>query len=857
MPLWLRLAFKECLHHRSFSFFFALNLALGLFGLVAIDTFKTAIQADLSLRSRAILTADLSVSGIRPLNEGEQQQIQQTLKQALPADAQLQQTTERTLYSMVRSSTASRLVDLQAVEDHYPLYGELELQQQGLINGQSAKRLNTAPEVWVYPEVLAQLGLKLGDSLQIGEQSFVVADVVRKDVGTSGIGFRLAPRVYLGQRWLDATDLIQPGSRVSYYQLYRLPADSRVESVAGALREKMADNRDLRIRTHTEASEDLLRSLNNLNDYLGLVALVALFLASIGATYLFRSFLFRRSREIAVLLSLGLSPRAIWALYLAQLLILGAFAALLALFFARLLLPLLPWLLGDFVPPALHLRLNLRLFALAVLLGLGGSLFFCLPLLRYLNNLRPAVLFRENAQPTLRFGWRGLPAYLPALLLYGGLAVWQSRSWWIGSLLTLAFVLAGSLLALGAYGLLKACERLLSGGGLALRLAIRSLARQPVASVSAFIAIGLAVLLLTLIPQLRNGLLAELDYTSTQAPALFLFDIQDDQPEALKSFLQEQQAPLQTLYPMVRMQLTHIKGQKLSRRDPDTQARMTREQRRQASLQDRRHNISSRQALLPSEQLMAGRPFSGPYDWSTEAPAELSLSQDLAEELDVRVGDRLDFDLQGVAVAGEVVNLRKVRWTNFEPNFRILIQPGVIDDAPKTWIGTVAALPDDRKIALQQALVQAFPTLSIIDVSHLIMQVLGILGQIAAILQGMSLVVLLAGFAVLYAIASYQAHERVPEVALLKVLGSPFGLIRRVVLLEFALLSALAASSGALAGLATASAINVWVFDSSPWVWEPLLPLGLVLGCVLLGVVVGLISTARVLATPPQRLLGG
>ncbi len=851
LPLWLRLAWKECLHHRWFSFFFALNLALGLFGLVAIDTFKGAIQQDLQLRSKSILTADVSISSIRSFAEQEPAILKSFQSQGI-APATVKQVRERSLYSMVTSPLASRLVDIQAIENGYPLYGELSLRKQGLVTGQTPKKLDSEPRAWVYPEVLAQLGLNLGDTLRIGETTFTLTDVVEKDVGTSGIGFRFAPRVYIGQRWLESTGLIQPGSRVNYYQRFRFAEGTDTEAVAAALRTSLPQN--LRVRTHQDTSQDLLRALNKLNDYLGLVALVALFLASIGATYLFRSFLLGRSGEIAVLLSLGLSPRGVWALYTAQLVILGLGAAVMALGFSLLLLPALPGLLGDFVPTGLDLRPGARLFALAALLGLGGSLFFCWPLLGYLRHLRPGELFRENAQPRLRFDWRQAMAYLPAILLYGALAVWQANSWRIGAVVMVSFVVAAGVLGGFAWCVLQALEFLFKRSALPLRLASRQLARQPVAAISCFLAMGLAVLLLTLIPQLRNGLLADLEASSGQSPALFLFDIQEEQTGELKSFLEARQTPLQTLYPMVRVQMTSLKGRELGVSDADGE---NAEDRR---LQDRRHNVSTRQELLLSETLLAGQWFApnSTYDWNQETLplAAVSISEDFSEEMQLEVGDRFTLDLQGVAIPTRVSSIRKVRWTQFEPNFRILIQPGVIEDAPKTWIGTVGELPPEEKVALQQALVQQFPTLSLIDVSHLIEEVLNTLGEIASILQSMSVVVLIAGFAVLYAISNHQAASRVADVALLKVLGSSFALIRMTLSLELVLLTLTASSTGAAAGMAISFVVNLWVFESSPWAFSWGLPLTLVAGCTLLSLGVSALSTRRALKAEPKSLLG-
>ena len=189
MPFWLNLALKELRIDRGFTLAFILNLSLGLIGFLALDAFKLSIDESLSLRSRSILAADIGLTQKRAFNESEAKIIDQNL----PEGAVLRE--EIGLFTMASSQKRSRLVEVRAVDQHFPFYGELELTNNRLVGSNDQKSIVTNPNVWIYPELAVQLEIEIGDEIAIGSKQFKVKGLVESDPSVSSIALSASPRV--------------------------------------------------------------------------------------------------------------------------------------------------------------------------------------------------------------------------------------------------------------------------------------------------------------------------------------------------------------------------------------------------------------------------------------------------------------------------------------------------------------------------------------------------------------------------------------------------------------------------------------------------------------------------------------
>lgn len=852
---WLKLAFRELLNNRRFSLFFLFNLALGLAGFIALDSFKESLDNHLGQNSKAILGADIALTSYLPF-EGK---TLDALEAKFPQNTL--STRKTTLFTMVASEDQSRLVQITGIEKEFPFYGKMVLKKNGVVESENVEQsLSMSGEAWVYPELLFMLGLKLGGSVKIGEKKFRIVDTVLDDPSSSFSSFGLAPRVYLANSRIQDTALLSKKSRVSYQRLYRLPDGTDLLGLVAKLQNQInsfdGSDSKIKILTHKRAGNNLGRLLGYLNDYLGLVAMIAVFLAGIGAAYLFRNYLVHRFREISILMSLGATRQQTYRMVLWQLGLLGTGAALIAIFISLAILPLLPLLLKQFLPNGFETQLSLDSLMFALVLGGVGSLVFCLPVLSRIRTVQPLQLFHKNVgqQDVTVTLWRQALSYLPLLILSWSLSVWQSQSLIVGS----AFVgmLLASILFLGSIAwlvLFMAGKLSQTRGSTMKRLAFRNLQRNRAGAISCFLALALGTLLINLIPQIYQGLQEEVSRPDDfQIPSLFLFDIQPEQMEPLLKTLSVEKVNLNYLSPMVRARLEKVNGKSFDFNSEEVS--MTREEERQQNFMRRNLNLSYRTQLSDSEQIVEGRPLATNFDLDSGKPAEVSLGVRYAERMGFKLGDLLSFNVQEVLVEAVVINMRRVQWNSFQPNFFILFQPGVLEDAPGTFVGSIGGLDASSRMIVQNRIVSDYPNVSVIDVTRMVGRVLKISDQMVLALRLMAYLSILAGLVVVFSIARHEVEGRLWELNLLKVLGARFPDIQKMIQIEFAVLGIFAGLFGVAVSLIMSYGISWWFFENLwKWTWET--SLGSIIGVTALSVGVAWLATQRILRSSPLTLL--
>jgi putative ABC transport system permease protein len=849
-------ALRELKNQKRFVLLFLLNLSLGLTGFVSLDLFKNSVRNSLEQRSKTILGADFGVSSRKPIKESTRNLIENS--KLKPAE----ETQMIELFSMVSRSSAgsekakrTRLVQIKAIEKVYPFYGGLLLREQGQIKQSQQGDLFQKENAWVYPEILTQLGLEVGDSLKIGQAEFTISDVVVED-SAAGINSSMAPRIYISLDQLDRTRLIQPGSLAWFSRLYRFPETSFQE--LARLRDEVfqkIDNPEVEVYTHRNASDQLGRPIAYLSDFLGLTSLAALFLAAVGAGFLFRSYLQSKTRSIAILVSLGLRKGKALGIYLFQALSLGFLSAVIACIGSLFLLPMVLELSGSMLPFAVSIQAEWTTLLLALSLGTFGSALICLPLLLKIRSLRPNLLLSPiQAYPKSKLVEIFL-SVLPGLIVFWLLSMWQANSVRIGSLFVLLFFTSGAILGFAVWIFFSAASRFAKVGSVPLRWALRDLSRLRLSTASCFLALGLGLVLLNIIPQLQSSLQQELQSPeSSKLPSLFLFDIQETQVDGLKQLVREKDLSLGKVSPMVRARLRKVNGKAFDKGKGEGAETLTREEEREMRFRNRGFNLTYQKELSSSEEIYAGRPFSGVYDEDSQDTAEISVEYRFADRLNLDIGDVLEFSVEGVPVSGEIVNLRRVRWTSFQPNFFILFQKGVLEPAPKTFLASIEDAEFEEKLEFQDALVEKLPNVSVIDVTRLITRLQKTVSQMSWALQLMAIFTVIAGLVVLYSVANHQAQTRHFDMALLKALGSRFALIRKSFLWQFGLLSLGASLLGTAVSIGLGYGLSQLLFDgiwSIDW-WSPVIS-SLIL--ISLSLLITWFATQKVLKDSPAKLL--
>ncbi len=158
--------------------------------------------------------------------------------------------------------------------------------------------------IWLDPALLRQLRIQIGDKVKIGNKEFIAADAIASDSGSSWGGVGLAPKIYISKKNLQDSGLISFGSVVSYAHLYKLRHESSPRNSSQSLSrslKKLLKTLPLIFALQIAQVSKLAGPSIILSDYLGLVGLVALFLAGIGAGYLFQNYLFEKLQDVAIL----------------------------------------------------------------------------------------------------------------------------------------------------------------------------------------------------------------------------------------------------------------------------------------------------------------------------------------------------------------------------------------------------------------------------------------------------------------------------------------------------------------------------------------------------------------------------
>jgi putative ABC transport system permease protein len=780
---------------------------------------SNAVDRAIQAQARELLAADLAVESRRP--------IPGQVLTAIDGIAGSRRAGVLELPSVVSNPAASQgtdapgpslLCELKAVEPGYPFYGSLETDPEGTI-----EQLLDRDRLLVAPEALTRLGTAVGGSLRVGDADFTIAGVITAEPDRLAVSFTLGPRVLLSQEGLERTGLVGMGSRVRHRVLVRLADGSTTDDVALArsvIGTAIPDPEFVDVESYVEAQPSLRTGLGRVERFLGLVALLSLLIGGIGVAQAVRAWLAGRLDAIAVLRAIGVRPHEVFVLYLGQTVVLalvGSAAGAVA---------------GALAAQAVR----------GIGLGVGVALLFGLRPLFDVVRVPPVRVLRRDVDPLpVR---RGIAAAMWAVLLIGigATAAVQSGSVLRGAQFAAGLIGATAALVLGAWVVIRAVGRTpRETGSVALRHGLAALGRPGSGTLGAVVALGLGVVTVLGMYLIEDRLSAQLDAElPDEAPSAFLIDIQPDQWPGVRAVLEEADAEDVDSVEVVAGRLRSVAGVPV--------ADLVQERGR-----DRRWVLTREQRLSTMESLPEDNVIVDGALWSYPDRPEVSVEQEYAADLGVGVGDSLVFDIQGVPLELLVTSIRTVDWTRFTINFFLVVEPGVLDEAPRTRIAATR-IPEASESTLQDRLAASFPNVTMLRLRQLLDQVVGILLQVGLAIRMLGAFTVLAGIAILAGAISAGAVRRGRAVALYKTLGMTRAQVAAVFAVEYALVGLVAGGIGTVGGIVLSWAVTRFGFEIA-WAWTPAAYLVALISTVALSVVAGLSASVRALAVRPLAIL--
>ena len=811
---------------RGFWVFLAC-LSLGVAAIAGVGMVRSAIQAGLSEQGATLLGGDAQAKFTYRFASPEERAYLDSIASKVSEIVEFR--------SMISAGDSNLLTQVKAVDDAYPLLGQVALQAgsfPAVLAGRGA----------VMDGILAdQAGLAIGDSFRLGGAEFVLRGRLNSEPDSATGGFALAPRTMVLRADLEGSGLLNAGSLFDSSYRMILPAGADLAALQAQAEARFREA-GLRWSDSRRAAPGVERFVERIAAFLVLVGLAGLAVGGVGVAAAVRSYLEAKLATIATLRTLGATGGLVFQTYFLQIAVLSALGVTIGL----MLGVGLPLLFGGMIEAALpfpaHISLYPRAVAEAAFYGVTSAFLFALWPLARSEGIRAAALYRGGVAG----GWPR-PRYVLALiglavLLIGGAVVFSGT-------MTLALGTAAGLIAalavlgLAAWGLRRLARRLARAkalrGRVALRLALASISAPRAETMQVVLALGLGLTVLAAVGQIDANLRAAITRDlPTRAPAFFFVDIQPDQIDGFVAKMQADPAvtKMETA-PMLRGAITQINGEDARKVAGDHW------------VLNGDRGLTYADAKPGNAKVTAGSWWPEGYD----GPPQISFAETEAKEIGLKLGDSLTVTVLGRPITATITSFRVVDFSNAGMGFVMTMNAAALRAAPHTNIATVYADPSAEATILR-GVAKAYPNVTAISIRTAVARVSEALTAIAEATTLAALATLLTGFVVLIGAAASGERARVYEASVLKVLGASRGRILASFALRAGLMGAAAGVVAIAAGAAGGWAVMRFVMDSA-YHFEAGSALAIVLGGVVATLLASLVFVLRPLSARPAQVL--
>ncbi len=805
---------------------FILCVALSLTTLTAFSGFSKSANHRLLNDARSLHAGDIIISSYGPISS----QLNRAVDELIQSRG-IERTDLHRMLSVVRTTDGNHsvLAALKVVEPGYPFYGEVILK-----SGRPFQSVLEAGRCIVAPSLLNRMDLQVGDRLKVGYTTLTIADVVTAEPDRPLTRFTFGPRIFVAAADLNALGLLGKGSRIRRVTLLKVPPGEPLNKLADQLK-RVAESDQERVETFQTARSSIKRFLDNFLFFLKLVGLFILMVAGLGIQGTLTALLNEKQRSVAIMKTVGATNRHIVLHYVLIVLLLGAVGTAAGIVSGVVVQRVLAWMLSPFLPEALGRAVSWTGILEGIVLGFAVVLLFSFLPLQRLKQMRPMMIFRGQSEETPR-RWHDYAGIGMFICFFSGLVLWHMKDlrfgiYFVGAISGL--ILAAALLTQGALWVI----RRLPLRHLVARQAIRGLFRRGNASRSTVITLTTSLSVIFTIYLIEKNLDATFVHSYPQdSPNAYFIDIQPDQTEAFAGAV----GKAVQFYPIIRARITAINGRKIDR---------SRERGKRRDNLSRVFNLTYRSHLLRDEAMLQGRQLFRD-DWQEP---QVSILDTVVDMRPMKIGDTIDFNIQGVPLKAKISSIRTRTSESFAPFFYFVFPEAILKKAPQTLFAALRIDPQQLE-NLQTRIADRFPNISAIDMSRTISVFAGLMSRLSRIVRTFSLFSIVAGILILVSAVFATRAERITECVYYKVLGADKRFVQKVFALENLLLGGLSS----LLALIMAQAGSYWICHTKLDIdYQPFLTASsaMIVATLLLVLVVGMSASWSIMEQKPVLIL--
>ncbi len=732
--------------------FFTIFISLLIFSTVTI--LKNTIENEIKDNSKILLGGDLELSTKKKV-------LNSDFLEKLKKNFLITEVIEFT--SIIKTNNEySKTTRIKVIDNFYPLIGEVKVDPPNSL--QILK--NQSDGILIDKSTKNNLYLKLGDKIKIQDLVFEVIGVI-DSLPEIGSFFLFGDQALINKSGFENLKVNNLGSFVNHkYKMLN-------KDVQQEIPDYITNDEDLTIKFPKDVSSNLKMTIENFIFFLTIVSASAILISGIGLKNSLFSFFSNNQLKIAIYKSLGLNSKNVKTLYCFQILVILVFCSMISYILGLFVISLFDNILSNFLKIELKAEFKIYEFLIIQFFSVIIFLIFGKPTLDTINQIKVRNLFK-NSSTNLNFNFNRksiLEMFVFLLIFISIFCVTNVKPIQTAFFFFLIFIVSCFYYYLSKFYIFI-LNKIKNRQNISFKIGIKNLNNFKNLNSLIIMTMGVGITTLLFLGFLSSNISKELNSSIPRdAPDFFFLGIQKDDKKLFSKQIDKIDNQAQKkIVPIISARIEAINN-----RPPKELINKNNEsfwfingERRVSWLKDPPSN----------NQIVEGS------WWNSDEKKELKLSLDnqVAKDLKLKIGDSIRFNIYGNSVSGVITNFRKVNYRDLNINFAILFNPKYASEIPHEFMSTVK-FADEELISLNE-LLNNLPNITYIKVSDYINKTKNFFDTIFFISIFISSFVVVIGLVVVSNAMNVMGNLKVYQNLVLSILGYERSGIIKLIIFE-------------------------------------------------------------------------